>query len=117
MKSNAPKPPNQRKTWRKSMRKPVIQLVPSAEPAAASQDQNSAAPTKPDNNNNNNNNMTETPDIPLKLPRAISSTLANNTLKDRNSSSSDSVHDKDFHLTVPKSPQRRPRTKNEKENQ
>lgn len=94
------------------MRKSVIQLVPSAEPApAASQDQNSAAPTKPDNNN-----TTETPDIPLKLPRAISSTLANNTLKDRNSGSSDSVHDKDFHLPVPKSPQRRPRTKNEKEN-
>nr|GMD93977.1 kinesin-like protein KIN-4C [Ipomoea batatas] len=113
VKSNAPKPPNQRKTWRKSMRKSVIQLVPSAEPApAAPQDQNSAAPTKPDNNNS----TAETPDIPLKLPRAISSTLANNTLKDRNSSSSDSVHDKDFHLPVPKSPQRRPRTKNEKEN-
>ncbi|CAA0809109.1 P-loop containing nucleoside triphosphate hydrolases superfamily protein [Striga hermonthica] len=67
-----PKPNISRKKWRKS----VIQLVPTT-PAAAQAQPNAEVTEQPKIN-------AET-DIPLKLPRAIRSTLSNNNhLKERN---------------------------------
>ncbi|KAL6504271.1 hypothetical protein OROGR_026194 [Orobanche gracilis] len=70
--SVVPKPNIPRKTWRKS----VIQLVPAAAPVDQLRDVE--VPEKPKSSG--------TTDIPLKLPVAIRSTLANNNqLKERNS--------------------------------
>ncbi|GLT79917.1 hypothetical protein SLA2020_513850 [Shorea laevis] len=67
-KSNAPKP-NQRKKWRKS----VIQLVPDAPPS--SQPDNTAVPQKPEDSKapKRPDSYASEPDIPLKLPRAMTS--------------------------------------------
>ncbi|VFQ74221.1 unnamed protein product [Cuscuta campestris] len=83
VKPNAPKPP--RKTWRKSVRKSVIQLVPVEGP------QTSEPSTKPDATAVEN---AATPLPPtLKLPRAISSTLSDNkVLKERNAGDSSSLY-------------------------
>uniref|UniRef100_M1AJQ2 Chromosome-associated kinesin KIF4A n=1 Tax=Solanum tuberosum TaxID=4113 RepID=M1AJQ2_SOLTU len=114
-KSNAPKP-NQRKQWRKS----TIQLVPTAPTTQAS---NADAPTKTSQSVNadasvkTENKVGEIDTPALKLPRAMRSALTNgnNTLRERNSETNDSVVD----LTTPpapKSPLRKAKATGEKEN-
>ncbi|KAL3371664.1 hypothetical protein AABB24_008283 [Solanum stoloniferum] len=113
-KSNAPKP-NQRKQWRKS----TIQLVPTAPTTQAS---NADAPTKTSQSVNadasvkTENKVGEIDTPALKLPRAMRSALTNgnNTLRERNSETNDSVE-----LTTPpapKSPLRKAKATGEKEN-
>ncbi|XP_059631252.1 kinesin-like protein KIN-4C [Cornus florida] len=77
-KSNAPKPPIQRKKWRKS----VIQLVPVAPPSSQPEDNNETG-KKPENSK-------VEAEIPLKLPRAMRSAATNNNpLRERNSDQPD----------------------------
>ncbi|KAK6792542.1 hypothetical protein RDI58_011623 [Solanum bulbocastanum] len=114
-KSDAPKP-NQRKQWRKS----TIQLVPTAPTTQAS---NADAPTKTSQSVNadasvkTENKVGEIDTPALKLPRAMRSALTNgnNTLRERNSETNDSVVD----LTTPsapKSPLWKAKATGEKEN-
>ncbi|KAL3340201.1 hypothetical protein AABB24_028698 [Solanum stoloniferum] len=114
-KSDAPKP-NQRKQWRKS----TIQLVPTAPTTQAS---NADALTKTSQSVNadasvkTENKVGEIDTPALKLPRAMRSALTNgnNTLRERNSETNDSVVD----LTTPsapKSPLRKAKATGEKEN-
>nr|XP_010320210.1 kinesin-like protein KIN-4C [Solanum lycopersicum]XP_010320211.1 kinesin-like protein KIN-4C [Solanum lycopersicum] len=114
-KSNAPKP-NQRKQWRKS----TIQLVPTTPMTQAS---NAEAPTKTSQSVNadasvkTENKVGEIDTPALKLPRAMrsASTNGNNTLRERNSETYDSVVDLAIH-PAPKSPLRKTKVKEEKEN-
>ncbi|XP_010320210.2 kinesin-like protein KIN-4C [Solanum lycopersicum] len=115
-KSNAPKP-NQRKQWRKS----TIQLVPTTPMTQAS---NAEAPTKTSQSVNADDASVKTEnkvgeiDTPaLKLPRAMrsASTNGNNTLRERNSETYDSVVDLAI-PPAPKSPLRKTKVKEEKEN-
>ncbi|KAH0694176.1 hypothetical protein KY285_021273 [Solanum tuberosum] len=114
-KSNAPKP-NQRKQWRKS----TIQLVPTAPTTQAS---NADAPTKTSQSVNadasvkTENKVGENETPALKLPRAMRSALTNgnNTLRERNSETNDSVVDLTT-PTAPKSPLRKAKATGEKEN-
>ncbi|KAG8369179.1 hypothetical protein BUALT_Bualt15G0124300 [Buddleja alternifolia] len=100
--SSAPKP-NIRKKWRKS----VIQLVPATPPTSQAQAQTVEIPVTVQPNNN------VEVDIPLKLPRAMRSTLTNNNqLKERNSEQSNESVNNDACT----SPRQQARTKNGKEN-
>lgn len=100
--SGVPKPMN-RKKWRKS----VIQLVPA--PPPTTQAQNVEEPMQPKSN--------VEIDIPLKLPRAMRSTLTNsNLLKGRNSDQANEPVDQDSCSTTIGSPNQQARTKNGKEN-
>ncbi|XP_073281947.1 kinesin-like protein KIN-4C [Primulina huaijiensis] len=100
--SGASKPMN-RKKWRKSL----IQLVPAPPPTSLAQ--NVEAPMQPKNN--------DEIDIPLKLPRAMRSTLTNtNLLKERNLDQVNESVDKDSYPSTIGSPSQQGRTKNGKEN-
>ncbi|KAK9758401.1 hypothetical protein RND81_01G227200 [Saponaria officinalis] len=103
-KSNAPRA-NQRKQWRKS----AIQLVPVAPPPAASENIEQAQ--IPLNN-------TAQAHIPLRLPRAMRSANSNiNLLKDKNSEQGeDPAVQKDSGEPARRSPVRRPKKSEEKEN-
>ncbi|KAH0758931.1 hypothetical protein KY290_022424 [Solanum tuberosum] len=111
-KSNAPKP-NQRKQWRKS----TIQLVPTTQvsnadaPTKTSQSVNADASVKAENK------VGEIDTPALKLPRAMRSALTNgnNTLRERNSETNDSVVDLTTPI-APKSPLRKAKATGEKEN-
>lgn len=96
--------PNLRKKWRKS----VIQLVPATPPA--SQAQNIEAPEQP--------KASGETDIPLKLPRAMRSTLTNNNqLKERNSDQPSESVDNDICTSSSLgSPHQQAKTRNGKEN-
>lgn len=101
--SSIPKP-NLRKKWVKS----AIQLVPATAPPV-SQPQNTEAPEQAQSNGEI--------DIPLKLPRAMRSTLTNNNqLKERNSDQRESV-DNDICTSSLGSPHQQAKTRNGKENQ
>ncbi|KAI3460070.1 hypothetical protein Pfo_016733 [Paulownia fortunei] len=100
--SSVPKT-NLRKKWRKS----VIQLVPATPPV--SQAQNVEVPEQPKTNGEI--------DIPLKLPRAMRSTLTNNNqLKERNSDQPNELVNNDICTSSLGSPRQQARTKNGKEN-
>ncbi|XP_057773194.1 kinesin-like protein KIN-4C [Salvia miltiorrhiza] len=114
--SSIPKP-NLRKKWRKS----AIQLVPATPPIA--QPQNSEAPGQPPIAQPQNS---EAPgqskanrenDIPLKLPRAMRSTLTNNNqLKQRNTEQPSELVDGDIYTSSLGSPRQQAKTRNGKEN-
>ncbi|KAL0308106.1 UNVERIFIED_CONTAM: Kinesin-like protein KIN-4C [Sesamum angustifolium] len=100
--ANAPKP-NLRKKWRKS----VIQLVPAT--PIESQAQNVDVPEQAKSNGEI--------DIPLKLPRAMRSTLtSNNQLKERNSDQPNESVNNEVCTPSLGSPRQQARTKNGKEN-
>ncbi|KAK6116090.1 hypothetical protein DH2020_008359 [Rehmannia glutinosa] len=100
--SGVPKPNNLRKKWRKS----VIQLVPATPTPPVAQAQNVEVSEQPKANG-------ET-DIPLKLPRAMRSTLTNNNqLKERNSDQPNEHVSSDTNTS---SSLEQARTKNGKEN-
>ncbi|KAK4434246.1 Kinesin-like protein KIN-4C [Sesamum alatum] len=100
--ASVPKP-NLRKKWRKS----VIQLVP-------------ATPTEPQTQNVEVPEQAKTngeTDIPLKLPRAMRSTLtSNNQLKERNSDQPNESVNNEVCASSLGSPRQQARTKNGKEN-
>ncbi|KZV37403.1 hypothetical protein F511_01271 [Dorcoceras hygrometricum] len=92
-----------RKKWRKS----VIELVPTAPPS--SQAQNVETPVQP--------KTIDEIDIPLKLPRAMRSTLTNNNiLKERNSDQANKPVDKDSYASTIDSMNQRARPKSGDEN-
>lgn len=103
IKSNAPKQ-NRRKKWKKS----VIQLVPAAPPTSG-QPENNEVPMPAEN--------AVAPDIPLKLPRAMSSaTISSNLLRERNANpTGETIGDKEINTIAPRSPIRMRET-DEKEN-
>ncbi|KAL0392205.1 UNVERIFIED_CONTAM: Kinesin-like protein KIN-4C [Sesamum radiatum] len=100
--ASVPKP-NLRKKWRKS----VIQLVPAT--PIESQAQNVDVPEQAKSNGEI--------DIPLKLPRAMRSTLtSNNQLKERNSDQPNELVNNEVCTPSLGSPRQQARTKNGKEN-
>ncbi|KAK4387682.1 Kinesin-like protein KIN-4C [Sesamum angolense] len=100
--ASVPKP-NLRKKWRKS----VIQLVPAT--PIESQAQNVDVPEQAKSNGEI--------DIPLKLPRAMRSTLtSNNQLKERNSDQPNESVNNEVCTPSLGSPRQQARTKNGKEN-
>lgn len=113
-KSNAAKPPNQRKKWQKLS----IQLVPTAP----------LPPPVPTSQAESNENKKTEMDIPLKLPRAMRSQAAsnsnnnnNNPLRDRNADhlpdDNTSINNKEGgSIPVPRSPVKQKRPLDEKEN-
>lgn len=83
--SSVPKPNNMRKKWRKSA---AIQLVPATPPVSVSRPLETEVPEQSKANGE--------VDIPLKLPRAMRSTLTNNNqLKQRNTDQSNEPVDND----------------------
>ncbi|KAH6816991.1 P-loop containing nucleoside triphosphate hydrolases superfamily protein [Perilla frutescens var. frutescens] len=102
--SSVPKP-NLRKKWRKSS----IQLVPATPPVPQPQNTEAPAPEQLKTNGEI--------DIPLKLPRAMRSTLANsNQLKERNTDQQSESVDNDACTSSLGSPHQQAKTRNGKEN-
>ncbi|XP_042498048.1 kinesin-like protein KIN-4C isoform X2 [Macadamia integrifolia] len=101
---DAPKP-NQRKKWRKA----VIQLVPEA--PLSNLPETTEALSKPEKS-------TAEPEVPLKLPRSMRSAMVNNNLlRERNFSQSDeSIANKEVGMVAPRSPARKARNSEVKEN-
>lgn len=102
--SSVPKPNNVRKKWRKS----AIQLVPTTPPVSQPLD------TKVPEESKCNGDI----DIPLKLPRAMRSTLTNNNqLKQRNQDHQlNEPVDNDVCTSSLGSPNQQAKTRNGKEN-
>lgn len=107
-KSKAPKP-DRRKKWGKS----VIQLVPAAPTTQASNADGSVDAAVTENKVNEIDSTS-----PLKLPRAMRSALTNgnNTLRERNSETSDPVIDLITPPASARSPHRPANTSDGKEN-
>lgn len=114
-KSNAPKP-NKRKTWRKS----TIQLVPAAPASGQAENQSVKESNAVENNAEAKpeSSTTET-NIPLKLPRAMRSASSNisNPLRVKNSEHGEEpVVQKESGEPARRSPLRRTKKTEEKEN-